>query len=302
MAGAPSAGSRVRWWDPGRSDWQVAALFVIGATCFTVGAFPPYANWVGPDVDGRTYFVGSIFFTSAALLQVLISAGVIRADARPRASVRWRGRVRTPDRPEWWAGVVQFIGTLMFNISTFEAMQEGLSVAEAHRRVWTPDARGCIAFLVASALAYADVARPWVTWRPRDLGWSVATLNMVGSIAFAVSAVGAYIIPSTGELASLVLDNLGTFVGGLCFLVGAILLIPDEQLDPTPDPGPGLGVDPGPGAGPGPGPGVGSDPGAGLGPGPGPGPGVGSDPGAGRGPGPDRDRGRGPAGGEPVSS
>ena len=62
------------------------------------------------------------------------------------------------------------------------------------------------------------------------LGWSVAMLNMVGSIAFAVSAIGAYVLPSTGDVASLELDNLGTFVGGLCFLLGAVLLIPDEQL------------------------------------------------------------------------
>jgi hypothetical protein len=242
-SGSSAAGPRTRWWEPGRADWQVAALFIVGSSCFALGAFPPYADAVGPRADGITYFIGSIFFTSAALLQVLISSGIVRADARPRASVRWRGRVRTPDRPEWWAGVVQFVGTLMFNVSTYEALQQGLSAAEAQRRVWTPDARGCIAFLIASALAYADVRRPWLRWRPRDLGWSVATLNMVGSIAFAISAIGAYTIPSTGELASLVLDNLGTFVGGLCFLAGAVLLIPDEQLDPGTAPSGGGEVD-----------------------------------------------------------
>ncbi|MGZ4730158.1 MAG: hypothetical protein ACXWB2_20785, partial [Acidimicrobiales bacterium] len=202
-----------QWWQPGRSDWQVAALFIVGSSCFALGALPLYADAVGAAADGVTYFVGSIFFTSAALLQVLISAGVIRPDARPRSSIRWRGRVRSPDRPEWWAGVVQFVGTLMFNISTYEAMQQGLTAAQANRRVWTPDARGCIAFLVASGLAYADVRRPWLRWRPRDLGWSVATLNMAGSIAFAISALGAYVVPSTGNLASITLDNLGTFVG-----------------------------------------------------------------------------------------
>jgi hypothetical protein len=220
-----------QWWEPGRADWQVAVLFVIGSSCFALGALPFYADAVGAVTDGVTYFIGSLFFTSAALLQVLISAGIVRADERPRSSVRWRGRVRTPDRPEWWAGVVQFVGTLMFNFSTWSALQDGLSATQAQRRVWTPDARGCIAFLIASALAYADVRRPWLGWRPRDLGWSIATLNMVGSIAFAISAIGAYVLPSTGESASLVLDNLGTFVGGLCFLLGAVLLIPDEQVE-----------------------------------------------------------------------
>ena len=204
-------------------------LFIVGSTCFALGAVPFYASAVGPAADGVTYFVGSIFFTSAALLQVLLSAGVIRPTSGPGPSVRWRGRVRSPHRAEWWAGVVQFVGTLMFNISTYEAMQQGLTAAQAQRRVWTPDARGCIAFLVASGLVYADVRRPWLRWRPRDLGWSVAMLNMAGSIAFAVSAIGAYMLPSTGDVASLQLDNLGTFVGGLCFLLGAVLLIPDQE-------------------------------------------------------------------------
>ena len=220
--------SVVRWWSPGRADWQVAALFMIGSACFALGSLPPYASRVGPAADGVTYFVGSLFFTLAALLQVLISAGVIRSDVRPRAGVQWRARVRTPDRADWWAGVVQFAGTLMFNISTFEAMQQGLSSAEEARRVWTPDARGSIAFLIASSLAFADVRHPWLRWRPRDLGWSVAMLNMAGSIAFGVSAIAASVVPSTGDALSMEWDNIGTFVGAVCFFFGALLLIPDQ--------------------------------------------------------------------------
>ena len=96
------------------------------------------------------------------------------------------------------------------------------------RRVWAPDALGSIVFLVASALAYAGVRRPWFRWRPRDLDWSVTTLNMVGSIAFGVSAVAAKVVGPTGDVRSVALMNLGTFVGALCFLAGAVLLIPDE--------------------------------------------------------------------------
>jgi hypothetical protein len=224
----PPAVAATQWWAPGRSDWQVAAAFAAGSACFALGAIGVYARAVGPVADAITYFVGSLFFTTAALLQVLLSAGVIRADERPRASAQWRLRVRSPDRPEWWAGVVQFVGTLMFNLSTFAALQQGLSASEAQRRVWTPDARGCIAFLIASMLVFADVRRPWLTWRPRDLGWSVAVLNLAGSVAFTASAIGAYVVPSTGDLRSLEWANLGTFVGALCFLAGAVLLIPDQ--------------------------------------------------------------------------
>lgn len=219
----------VRWWTPGRADWQVAALFVVGSACFVLGATPGYASLVGVAADCWTYAIGSVFFTLAALLQVLISWGVVRAEARPLAAVRWRHHVRAVDRPAWWAGTVQLAGTVLFNISTFSALDAALTVDEAQRRVWAPDALGSLAFLVASALAYADVARPWLTWRPRDLTWSVATLNMVGSVAFGVSAVAAkYVLPS-GELRDAALANLGTWVGGVCFLVGAVLLVPDQQ-------------------------------------------------------------------------
>jgi hypothetical protein len=168
---------RTSWWAPRHADWQVAALFAVGSTCFALGALPLYADWVGVKADDWTYFVGSIFFTTAALLQLLISAGAVHADARPSAGVQWRRLVRSPRSAEWWAGVVQFGGTLLFNVSTFEALRT-LSEVEEKRRVWSPDFLGSIAFLVASGLAFADVRRPWLQWRPRDLGWSVAMLNM----------------------------------------------------------------------------------------------------------------------------
>lgn len=207
----------------------MAALFIVGSACFALGALPGYAALVGTAADGVTYFVGSLFFTSAALLQFLVSIGAVRADQRPRAGVQWRLMRRSPRRAEWWAGSVQLAGTLFFNISTFAALHENLTVAEANHRVWSPDVLGSIAFLVASGLAFADVTRPWLRWRPRDLGWSVAMLNLVGSIAFGVSAIAAKVM-STGDLRNLALANLGTFVGALCFLAGAVLLIPDQHV------------------------------------------------------------------------
>jgi hypothetical protein len=228
MSTEPAPAARTQWWTPGRADWQVAALFSVGSACFALGATPGYASLVGLAVDNATYAVGSVFFTSAALLQFLISIGVVRADERPRSGAHWRTRVRTPARPEWWSGMVQFVGTILFNISCFSALDAQLSAEEAARRVWAPDALGSIAFLVASALAYAGVARPWLRWRPRDLDWSVTTLNMVGSIAFGVSAVAAKAVGPTDQVRDAALMNLGTFVGALCFLAGAVLLIPDQ--------------------------------------------------------------------------
>jgi len=49
--------------------WWTAVLFIVGSSCFALGSFPPYSSWVGASADGVTYFVGSLFFTSAATLQ-----------------------------------------------------------------------------------------------------------------------------------------------------------------------------------------------------------------------------------------
>ena len=194
----------VRWWAPDRAVWWVAVLFMVGSACFALGAVPAYLDLVGVKADGVTFFVGSLFFTSAAALQLWLST----------------------DRAQRWAGGVQFVGTLLFNVSTFAALNASLSADQADHRVWTPDVLGSIAFLVASALAYAEVRRPWLRWRPLDLGWSIATLNMVGSIAFGVSAAAAYVL-SNDTLRDAQRANAGTFVGAICFLVGAALLIPD---------------------------------------------------------------------------
>ena len=92
------------------------------------------------------FFAGSIFFTLAALLEL-------------RESTLRLGRWAAD--PSWWSAAIQFVGTLLFNLSTFAAMQDGLSTEQENRLVWAPDVFGSAAFLVSGALAYrvADRAR-----------------------------------------------------------------------------------------------------------------------------------------------
>ena len=201
-------GGTIERWAPRQAAWWIGALFIVGSACFALGATPPYAEAVGATGDGVTYFIGSLFFTSAAALQLS----------------------QAPTRAARWAGVVQFAGTLLFNRSTFQALHDNLTAAEANQHVWRPDMLGSIAFLVASALAYLDVRRPWITWRPRDVDWSVATLNMIGSIAFGISAVASYVVADSDTMRNAQRANLGTFIGALCFLAGAILILPRQQV------------------------------------------------------------------------
>lgn len=226
------------------SSWWMGALFAIGSTCFALGSAPPYFDAVSAAVVGWTFFVGSIFFTSAAYLQfreaVAVPAGVVPGSTRPsglRGLVGW-----TPHRIDWWAGAIQLVGTVFFNVSTFAATHPDLAVDQQRRLIWAPDVLGSVCFLVASWLAYSEVNPGW---RPRSdgsVGWRIAALNLGGSIAFGLAALGARYLRTTGDVANIALVNLGTFVGAVGFFLGALLLPVESAADRAPpgedDPGP----------------------------------------------------------------
>ena len=114
----------------------------------------------------------------------------------------------------------------LFNHSTFAALAHNLSASEADKHVWRPDVFGSVLFLVSSAFAISALGAG--SWRPRlrDLPWWIAWLNMLGSVAFMVSAIAGFVVPSTGTMLDLRLDNAGTLIGAVCFLVGAALMGP----------------------------------------------------------------------------
>ena len=96
-------------------------------------------------------------------------------------------------------------------------------------KVWRPDAFGSVAFLVASVLAVHAVSIRDRLWDPESRTWQVGWLNMAGSVAFGASAIGAYTAPGADHVADAALANLGTFIGALCFLAGALLMSPRPQ-------------------------------------------------------------------------
>jgi hypothetical protein len=217
------------WWAPGAIGWWMGVLFAIGSLCFAFGAAPGYVDLVGDEAGAITFFVGSIFFTTAALLQYLEVANVSRAAPGASKHERWRLLTWEPRRIDWWAAVVQLVGTVYFNVSTFHAIDLELSTRGATELVWRPDVAGSICFLVASSLAWAEAGHAWWSWRPRSISWRITALNLAGSIAFGASAAAAKIVSSTDQVRNVALMNLGTFVGAVCFFVGAVLLLPERR-------------------------------------------------------------------------
>ena len=227
--GAPADGST--WWAPRDRGWWIAVLFAIGSLIFALGAVPGYASVVGARWDAVTFFIGSLFFTAAGFLTYREAV-----DAGPQAqnAAHRRFFVFQPGRIDWWATAVQLAGTLFFNVSTGNAVRADLSAQAAHQHVWRPDAVGSVCFLVASALAWFEACHGWAAWRPRSWSWWITLANLIGSVAFGVSAVAGYINPDTGQLLNAERSNLGTFIGAVCFLAGALLLLPERTEDTSP--------------------------------------------------------------------
>ena len=213
--------SRNTWWMPQSRGWWIAVLFIAGSICFAAGSFPPTASLIG-NAAGWVFFVGSMFFTSAAYLQYYEATNEgnqVEGHGRTRRLIgRQIGSIG------WWAATIQLIGTLWFNISTFNALRD-LATRQEEALVWAPDAFGSTCFLVASGFALVEVCGKLWCWRSKLITWKIAAVNMLGSIAFGISAIGAFIVPETGELNNATVANSFTFIGAVMFLIGAVLLI-----------------------------------------------------------------------------
>jgi hypothetical protein len=195
-------------WAPRRASWWMDMLFAVGSLCFLVGPLPVFLGAVGPRTDALVFVVGSFFFTAAAALQLRLSS---------RA-----GRSR---ELEWWSSVIQLLGTLFFNVTTTRALATGAGSSGYDRLVWRPDAFGSVCFLVSGALAYVVVSGGLARRPPRSSEGVAAAANLLGCVAFGLSAIGAYVLPTSGSEVNVRLANATTALGALGFLVGALVML-----------------------------------------------------------------------------
>lgn len=221
----PLAGQTNQWWESVRISQWMCVLFMIGSFAFALGALLCFDLSLPAGVPTGIFFLGSLFFTSAAYLQFLeainvpeISAKALAAATDHASYFAWE-----PDRIDWWSTITQLVGTLYFNFSTFNALRMNLSPFKSDRLVWSPDFLGSILFLVSSWLVYGEAASALSSPRVKSLTWWVVLSNLLGSIAFGVSAITSFIRPSLGEMVSANATNLFTALGGMCFFAGALL-------------------------------------------------------------------------------
>ncbi len=65
-----------------------------------------------------------------------------------------------------------------------------------------------------------------LAWKPRDAGWRIAWLDMLGSIFFMASALAAYVLPDATSPVDVAIDDRGTWAGAVCFFAAALLMLP----------------------------------------------------------------------------
>jgi len=205
-----------------RRRWM-ALGFALGSTCFLVGPFPGYVELVGQSADGITFFVGSILFTFGGAMQSAL--------AWPDRKVPGEGRAA------WWSAIIQSVGTLFFNVTTYQAMHTALTSSRYDALVWRPDWRGSICFLVSGCIAYlASPRRGWHGWLPRrgGSGWWQPGINLLGCVFFGISAVAGYVVPSTGTMLDAAAANWNTSLGAACFLACALDTLHTDKASKMP--------------------------------------------------------------------
>ena len=120
-------------WMPGCLNWWIGVVFSLGALFFMLGSAlvlaPALASAWSIDTNAVNiiFFTGSIPFTIAAYLQLFqaANAGEFSAQLKPKPDrtliFGWR-----PHQIGWLSCAFQFVGTLLFNLNTFDAMLPGL--------------------------------------------------------------------------------------------------------------------------------------------------------------------------------
>lgn len=182
--------------------WWIAILFMIGASLFALGCVLFLASVRHEFILDAVFFVGSIFFTMAAFCQFYLS--------------------RKANKVVYWSAFAQFIGTILFNMNTFDAFFN-LGLLERELLIWVPNIFGSILFQISASLAMLNICKKWWAWRLDDAEWRIGLINYLGCLAFLISALLAFFMAS--PVASLWATTF-TLMGAVGFFSAALLSKP----------------------------------------------------------------------------
>lgn len=188
-------------------------LFAVGQLVARLVADPTPSDWL--------FIVGAVFFTFGATVQ-WYAAVVHHPDFDG-----WRSRAFWDiTNPDWFSAVVQWIGTICFNVMTITALvvsSDDLYTDEP--LVWESNMAGSALFLVSSFIAMHSVVRLRRHRLVRNRSTLILLLNFVGSVLFGLSAMASKLV-APGVVRNESWVGIGTFWGALAFLAASVLMLP----------------------------------------------------------------------------
>jgi len=215
---------------PDLNQW-IGAIFALGAALFAAASglslMPQIAQHLAlNDADiSALFFAGSIPFTTAAYLQLVQAANapVWEHPATGKKKLNWFGW--RPRDIGWLSCVLQFAGTLLFNINTFDGMRTDLTWVEIDLLVWVPNLTGSLLFLSSGYLAFVEVCHRHLAWLPGSLNWWITLLNLGGCVAFMIAAIYSFTLPGGEVVTDTNIAIAFTLAGALGFLSGSLLML-----------------------------------------------------------------------------
>lgn len=224
-------------WMPQELNWWIGSIFALGSLLFLIGSLlslnPALVRLLPMDSGdvSRVFFVGSIPFTTAAYLQLFQTANAgppLAVTGRSRRRIQWFGWA--PRDIGWLSCALQFPGTVLFNINTFDGLDAHLTWIGQDGLVWIPNLLGSILFLASGYLAFLETCHaPWA-WDLGSLSWWVTFINLLGCVGFMGSALTGLVLPASQGPIFPTASLLFTFLGALGFLIGSLLMLPETVV------------------------------------------------------------------------
>ena len=225
-------------WMPHQLNWWIGVIFAAGSLLFMLGSILSLApelatNWSleATQING-IFFLGSIPFTTAAYLQLFqaANAGEFSPQGRraPR-SIVWFGWF--PRNIGWLSCALQFPGTVLFNVNTFDAMLPGLTWLQQDLVIWAPNFVGSVLFLASGYLAFIETCHAYWAWKPASISWWITFVNFFGCVGFMISALFAFVLPRLPSFDAATISVAFTLIGAIGFLIGSLLMLPETAQE-----------------------------------------------------------------------
>jgi hypothetical protein len=184
---------------------------------------PEFASGWSVDSSGinAVFLLGSIPFTIAAYMQLFQAANTGEGRREGRTALfGWQ-----PRAIGWLSCMLQFGGTLLFNINTFDATLTGLDWLQQDLSIWVPDFAGSILFLASGYLAFVEACHARYAWQLWSISWWVTFANLLGCVGFMISASFAFVPPRDPAFDAATISIAFTLIGALGFLTGSLLML-----------------------------------------------------------------------------